>query len=305
MNARTDQIMMVPSQAVSGFSLVPQNLRDAMELAKLIADSDLAPKDYKGKPGNVLIAVQMGQEVGLSPMAAVQNIAVINGKPGIYGDAGKAILLAKGFLIEEDDIEVIKKTGRGRCKITRPGNPKPCERTFAIDNAKTAGLWGKQGPWTQYPERQLAWRAFWFAARDIASDVLKGLRGAEEVLDTERDITTEGTTLSFKDAKPEKQEPPTYPEDKFAENLPKWSELVLSGKKTAADIVTMVCSKYTLTDAQRAKIAVIDIRAKATAASITEAEVCRHLGVEALDGIGLDQAEKALAFIANPTAEAA
>src|SRR4030067_949010 len=75
------------------FSLVPQNLREAMELSKLIADSDLAPKDYRGKPGNVLIAVQMGQEVGLSPMTAIQSIAVINGKPSLYGDVGKAILL--------------------------------------------------------------------------------------------------------------------------------------------------------------------------------------------------------------------
>ncbi|MFZ2541105.1 MAG: hypothetical protein WAW75_04945, partial [Gallionella sp.] len=42
------------------FSLVPKTLNEAMELAKIIADSDLAPKDYKGKPGNVLISVQMG-----------------------------------------------------------------------------------------------------------------------------------------------------------------------------------------------------------------------------------------------------
>ena len=231
------------------FSLVPQTLRDAMELSKLIADSDLAPKDYRGKPGNVLIAVQMGQEVGLSPMAAIQSIAVINGKPGLYGDVGKAILLSKGFIIEEDDISVVKKSGVGRCKITRPGHP-PCERTFSIENAKTAGLYGKAGPWTQYPERQMAWRAFWFAARDIASDVLKGLHGAEEVVDIEpRDVTPATTGAPALPAAN-----PAYPTEQFDANLPAWRKLIEGGKKTADDIIGMVQTKYTLSDQQLSTI---------------------------------------------------
>ena len=191
MNAKDLPVAQEQTQQL--FSLVPQNLKEAMELAKLIADSDLAPKDFKGKPGNVMIAVQMGQEVGLAPMAAIQNIAVINGKPSIYGDAGKAILLSKGFIIDEDDIAIVKKNNMtGRCKITRPGYP-PIERTFTKENAVKAGLWDKAGPWTTFPERQLAWRAFWFAARDCASDVLKGLGGFEEIRDLERDITTEAS----------------------------------------------------------------------------------------------------------------
>lgn len=166
----------------STFSLTPTTLTEAMSLAKLMAESDLVPKDYRGKPGNVLIAVQMGHEVGLQPMAAVQTIAVINGRPSLFGDSGKAILLAAGCIIEEDDAAQVRKTGVGRCKITRPGRP-PVERTFSKDDAKQARLLGKEGPWSQYPERMLAWRAFWFAARDAAADLLKGLAGAEEVRD--------------------------------------------------------------------------------------------------------------------------
>jgi hypothetical protein len=169
-------------QLSGGWTLEPQSLKEAMGYAKLMSDSDLVPAAYKGKPGNVLIAVQMGAELGVSPMQSVQNIAVINGKPGIYGDIGKAILLAAGFRIEEDDIEVVRKNQRARCKITRP-NGSAIERTFSLEDAKTAGLWSKAGPWTQYPWRQMAWRAFWFAARDGAADILKGMRGAEELLD--------------------------------------------------------------------------------------------------------------------------
>lgn len=172
----------IKKESITTFSLVPRDLSEAMQLAKLIAESDLSPKDYRGKPGNVLIAVQMGQEIGLSPMSAIQSIAVINGKPSLYGDVGKAILLSNGFVIEESDIKTIKDQGFATCKITRPGHP-PCTRTFGIENAKTAKLWGKEGPWTTNPERQMAWRAFWFSARDIAADVLKGLSGAEEVID--------------------------------------------------------------------------------------------------------------------------
>lgn len=164
------------------FSLSPTTLKEAMDLAKLIADSDLAPRDFKGKPGNVLIAVQMGAEVGLTPMAAIQTIAVINGRPSLWGDSGKAILLSHGCIIEEASAEQVRTSGIARCKITRPGRP-PVERTFSRDDAKQAGLAGKEGPWKQYPERMLAWRAFWFAARDAAADLLKGLHGAEEVRD--------------------------------------------------------------------------------------------------------------------------
>lgn len=171
------------------FSLTPTTLKEAMDLAKLVADSDLAPPNYRNKPGNVLIAVQMGAEIGLSPMAAIQTIAVINNRPSLYGDAGKAILLSHGCIIEENSAEQVRTSGMGRCKITRPGRP-PVERTFSRDDAKQAGLLSKDGPWKQYPERMLAWRAFWFAARDGAADLLKGLHGAEEARDipSERDM---------------------------------------------------------------------------------------------------------------------
>lgn len=247
MNAPTD-LQVIKS---GGFSLVPETLTQAMELAKLIADSDLAPKDYRNKPGNVLIAVQMGSEVGLSPMSAIQNIAVINGKPSLYGDAGKALLLQAGFVIEEDDTQIVKKNGMARCRITRPGHP-PCERTFSLSDAQAAGLIGKQGPWTNYKERQMAWRAFWFCARDVAADVLKGLRGAEEVQDyVERDITPQSQRI---ESKVEAKELPQYSEASFGTYLPKWSKLIIEGKKTAAEVIATASLKGILSDEQKKAI---------------------------------------------------
>lgn len=300
-------------QKAPTFSLVPQTFEQAIELAKLIAESDLAPKDYQRKPGNVLIAVQMGQEVGLGPIAAVQNIAVINGKPSIYGDAGKALLLARGFQIEEDDAKVIKVTGMGRCKITRPGHA-PCERTFSIENATTAGLWDKPGPWKQYPYRQLAWRAFWFAARDCAADVLKGIGGAEEVLDyTERDVTPpfDGGT----DARQADATENYWSQSDFEKNLPQYTKVIEKGTRTAEDVITVGSSKHKFTDKQLATIRAIkapidagdatpaqheEILAAASAASISTEDIRKKFGLGDQQMYPAAMVPAILAFIKNP-----
>ena len=166
------------------FSLMPETLGQAMELAKIIAESDFAPKDYKGKPGNVIIAIQMGADIGLKPMQALQNIAVINGRPSIYGDA--ALALAYGADVLEKFDEKIEGEGDKRtatCAIRRKGFPDEIVRTFSVGDAKKANLWGKAGPWTTYPDRMLQMRARGFALRDGASDVLMGLVLAEEAQD--------------------------------------------------------------------------------------------------------------------------
>ncbi|TDV06029.1 hypothetical protein [Paraburkholderia caballeronis] len=183
------------SAAPMAFDLTPRSLDEAMTFAEQLSRSEIVPKAYRGKPADCLIAMQWGFEIGLKPLQALQSIAPINGKPNLYGDAGKALLLAAGCIIEEDDIEIVQQSQRARCRITRPGRP-PVERTFSVENAKTAGLWNKEGPWRSYPWRQMAWRAFWFAARDAASDLLRGMGGAEEAIDIEpieRDITPRAT----------------------------------------------------------------------------------------------------------------
>lgn len=240
MAERTPAPLVVQKQQ---FSLAPRDLGEAMKFAEMMANSELVPKNFRGKPGDVLIAVQMGHEVGLAPMAAIQNIAVINGKPGVYGDAGKAILLAAGCIIEEDDIEIIKASGRARCKVTRRGRP-PVERTYAIENAKTAGLWGKEGPWRTNPERQMAWRAFWFAARDAAADLLKGLGGVEELADIDMGTINRETGEVTPPPRPEL---PPCDEKKFLALMEKGGARVKTGESTMSEFMDWMAAKYTLT----------------------------------------------------------
>ncbi len=162
--------------------LVPTNLSEGIRFAELIANSDLAPKDYRGKPANAFIAMQMGAEIGLAPMQAIQNIAVINGRGCIWGDALPALVQSSG------KCEWIKEwydNGVAYCTTKRKGYPEPYTTTFSMDDAKAAGLVNKDGSWRNYPKRMLQMRARAFNLRDQFADVLKGLSVAEEVMDYE------------------------------------------------------------------------------------------------------------------------
>lgn len=232
----------------SQFDLSPQTFEQALEFSKYLANSEMVPKQYRNKPGDCLIAMQWGFELGLKPLQALQSISAINGKPNIYGDVGKAILIAAGCIIEEDDTEVIKRTGRGRCKITRPGRP-PCERTFSIEDAKTANLWGKEGPWRLYPQRQMAWRAFWFAARDCAADLLRGMSGVEET----QDMAAAGPPPAEKHMGQAEVVLPEWPADRWAAGLGKWVDGIAAGKPIA-DVLAWLNSKARVTPEQEKQL---------------------------------------------------
>ena len=64
-------------------TLQPQTMDEAMKFSEVISKSGLVPKEYQGKPANCLVAIQWGMELGLAPLQALQNIAVINGKPSL------------------------------------------------------------------------------------------------------------------------------------------------------------------------------------------------------------------------------
>lgn len=236
----------------AAFDLSPRTFEQALQLAEYMAKSEMVPKQYRQRPGDCFIAMQWGMEIGLKPLQALQSIAAINGKPNIYGDAGKALLLSHGCIIEEDDAEVVKANSRARCCIKRPGRP-PVQRTFSLEDAKTAGLWGKEGPWRAYPWRQMAWRAFWFAARDAAADLLRGMGGMEESMDapTERHM---GIAEEVPPPPPAAPAAPALDDKALDTDMPRFQALVQSGKKTAPEIVSMLATKYTLTEQQKARI---------------------------------------------------
>lgn len=169
-------------RAATGLALA--TFDDAFRFAKMVSQSEFAPKDFKGKAESCLLAIQHGSEVGLSPMQSLQSIAVINGRPTIWGDA--ALALVQSSPVCEYVREYLEGEGDNLtavCEAKRQGYPSPSVSRFSVADAKKAGLWGKSGPWAQYPQRMLALRARGFALRNAFADALRGLITAEEARD--------------------------------------------------------------------------------------------------------------------------
>lgn len=184
--------------------LVPQTYDQLERWAARVASTDFCPKEYRGKPSDVLICAQYAQEIGLGIIEGLRSIAVINGKPSVYGDG----LLA--LCINSPVCEYVKESpildGAGNitgyvCEAKRKNQDAKFSR-FTIDDAKKAKLWEKRGsggqdtPWITYPQRMLQMRARGFALRDAFPDVLKGLITREEAQDYPEVIDMPAASIS-------------------------------------------------------------------------------------------------------------
>ncbi len=161
------------------------NMDDLFRFASCVINSKVGPKDMN--VSGVMIAMQLGAELGLPPMASIQNIAVINGRPSIWGDAMLAICRRSGLFDEDAWYEEIVDGGDGigdmAVCIARRLGAKLITQTFSMADAKKAGLLDRNTPWKTYPRRMLKFRARSWTLRDCFPDVLLGMRAAEEQMD--------------------------------------------------------------------------------------------------------------------------
>lgn len=164
-------------------AIVPQDFEGCYRLANIIAQSGMAPKVFGNSVPAITVAIMHGLEVGLTPMAALQSIVVINGMPSIWGDGALGLVRASGKL--EYIHEKIETTPEGlfaTCEIKRKDDPLPIFKSFTQAQAIKANLWSKD-IWKLYPTRMLQMRARSWALRDGFADVLRGLSIAEEARD--------------------------------------------------------------------------------------------------------------------------
>jgi hypothetical protein len=171
----------------------------AKRVSQALANSELVPSDYRGKPNNVFVAINMGQELGMDPFQAIQSIAVIEGKPCLYGDGLIGVVRAspKCLWIEEK----ISEDGKtATCRTQRDGDPNPIEAEYSMDDAVQAGIHTKFN-WKKHPKRMLQMRARAYCLRDAYPDLLKGLGVVEERQDHE-DSPPPVTTYALPESKP-------------------------------------------------------------------------------------------------------
>lgn len=171
-----------PVAIVNGV-LAPTTMDGLGRIANMYLKSGLLPHGVN-KLEQVFIILECGLALGLSPAQAVQGIMVVNNRPTIFGDSALAVCLSTGkmrnireyFESEGDNLRAV-------CEVCRTDIESPVVRTFSVGDAKLAGLWGKSGPWKQYPKRMLQMRARAFALRDSFADALRGIGIREEVDD--------------------------------------------------------------------------------------------------------------------------
>lgn len=181
-------------------AIIPRTLEEAFRLAQYICAAKLAPDSYNTAgapdPHKVTIGIMKALEVGLPPITGLSVIAIINGRPCIWGDGAIALVQRSGLLEKMTDLEIGAKPGSGEdatfaddygaeIVMWRAGQPEPYVGRFTVGEAKRAKLWAnpKRAPWMLYPKRMLRARAIAFAIRNGFADCLSGLAIREEVED--------------------------------------------------------------------------------------------------------------------------
>ncbi len=163
--------------------IIPKSMGDLMQFAEIAARSKIAPAGMDTAE-KIFVCCVFGAENGLSPMQAMRSIIVVNNLPSWRGDAALALALRSGAMLSYDS--GFEGEGENRAAFfesMRAGWKAPKRTLFTAADAKRAGLWGKAGPWTQYPQRMMRYRALGFHLRDNYPDVLMGITITEEVAD--------------------------------------------------------------------------------------------------------------------------
>lgn len=199
-------------------SLMPRTFNEKYQMSQVLAKSGLIPAGLN-TPEKVCVALEWGHELQLSPMVAVNNIAVINGKPTLSADIMAAVVKHSP---EFGGIKWIQQDDKvAECIITRKtaNYTEETHSRFTFDDAVQAGLTNRE-VWKKYTKRMLKHRCLSYGLRDAFPDILAGLYSPEEMesvvkTDTERNITKEATA-SFQHETQTEEKPVVEPAIDYA-----------------------------------------------------------------------------------------
>jgi len=174
--------------------IVLQTYDDMYRFAKSIQLSHLAPDSFT-TPEQILVALQAGAELGLSPIRSLGSLYVVKGNVRLWGDTPLALVRQSGLMeyIKEwivgeigKDLTKTSDDVKAVCEVKRKGDPESIKREFTVGQARLGGLWNKKTDrgfntvWANYPQRMLQMRARALCLRDSFPDALGGATIAEE-----------------------------------------------------------------------------------------------------------------------------
>lgn len=174
-----------PTTELSVFSN-QQSFEHAQRVAKMLSSSNLIPQHFQGNIQNTLIALEMSNRIGATPLMVMQNLYIVHGKPS----------WSSTFIIAA--INATKKFTPLRFKMSGEGEQYGCT-AWALEKgtderlespkvtmkmAQDEGWLNKAGSkWKTMPELMLRYRAATFFGRLYAPEILMGMQTAEEVQD--------------------------------------------------------------------------------------------------------------------------
>lgn len=184
----------VPQESAFGIATFDH----AQRVAKMLASSSLIPKEYQNNIQNTMIALEMANRIGASPLQVMQNLYIVHGKPG----------WSSSFIIAA--LNASKKFSPVRFEMGGEGDEYGCYAwaydannnekligpKITMKMAKAEGWVDKNGSkWKTMPELMLRYRAAAFFGRLYAPEILMGMQTMEEVIDVEARPVVEEITI--------------------------------------------------------------------------------------------------------------
>ena len=164
-----------------------EQMTAALTVAEKVSQSNILPDTFKGKPGDVLIALDMAQRLRMNPLHVMQGIVIVHGRPTFSGQFYASLIKASGEFTkydyeEKEENETVKEVGGRKnraCRIVavRPNGEKVAGPWVDYKMAVKDGWATRSGSkWQTMPDLMLRYRAASFFVRTCCPDACMGLR---------------------------------------------------------------------------------------------------------------------------------
>lgn len=158
----------------------------AYQMAKGLSQSTLVPQQFQNNPANCLIALEQSNRLNISPMAVMQNLYIVQGKPSFSSSFIIGLINASGKYDMELQFDEEEKDGKPyacTCWTEKDGR-KVTGIKITMDMAEKEGWSKKNGSkWVTIPQVMLRYRAASFFARMNCPELSIGLYSKEELDD--------------------------------------------------------------------------------------------------------------------------
>ena len=158
----------------------------AYQMAKGLSQSTLVPQQFQNNAANCLIALEQSNRLNISPMAVMQNLYIVQGKPSFSSSFIIGLINASGKYDMELQFDEEEKDGKPyacTCWTEKDGR-KVTGIKITMDMAEKEGWSKKNGSkWLTIPQVMLRYRAASFFARMNCPELSIGLYSKEELDD--------------------------------------------------------------------------------------------------------------------------